>query len=106
MKMMMNDDEFKLFVHRHDEDHLVILGSGSVGAQMTDETNLRLEGFLAVWTGNGGSCRAPDSTVLPDLTALLSCSNPVRLVGLCSLVNSCSQVVWLMLKPFKEVFIF
>ena len=71
-----------LFVCRYDEDHLVILVSGSVGAQMTDEANLHPEGSLAVWTGNGGSCRAPVGTVLPGLSALLSYSNPVRLVGL------------------------
>ena len=37
-----------LFVCRYDEDHLVILVSGSVGAQMTDEANLHPEGSLAV----------------------------------------------------------
>ena len=37
-----------LIVRRYDEDHLVILGSGSVGAQMTDEANLHPEGSLAV----------------------------------------------------------
>ena len=69
-----------LFVRRSDEDHLVILGSGSVGAQMTDEANLRLKSSLAVWTGDSGSCRAPVGAVLPGFSALLSRSNPVRLV--------------------------
>ena len=42
---------------------------------------------------DGGSCRTPVGTVLPGLLALLSCSSPVRLVGLCSLVNSCLPTV-------------
>ena len=82
-----------LVVRRYDEDHLVILGLGSVSAQMTDEASLRPEGSLALWTGNGGSCRTPVGTVLSGLSGPLSCSSPVRLVGLCSLVNSCSPTV-------------
>ena len=62
-----------LFVRRFDEDHLVILGSGLVGTQMTCQANPRSERSLAVWAGNGGGIWGPVGSVLPDLPALLSC---------------------------------
>ena len=45
-----------VFVRRSDEDQkLVILSTGLVDAQMANETDLRMECSLAVWTGNGAS---------------------------------------------------
>ena len=48
---------------------------------------------MVVMTGIGSSCRAPVGTVLPGLSALLGCTNPVHLIGFCSLVNRCSPTV-------------
>ena len=42
-----------------------------MGVQMTDEANLRPEGSLAVWTGNGGSCRPPVGTVVNTYTIII-----------------------------------
>ena len=52
-----------LFVRRDDEDHLVILGSGVI-AQMAGQAELRPEGPLAVWTGDGGSSLRPVGTLM------------------------------------------
>ena len=83
----------RTFVRRSEEDHRLTLLSGSVGAQVADEADLRPELPWAVWTGNVGGCWAPVGAVLPGLSPLFSCGSPPCLTGLGSPLDSCSPEV-------------
>ncbi len=83
-----------LFVHQNDDDHLFIVGLGfwgllgSVGLQMTDQTNWHPKESLAYWTEDDGSCCSVGTSGRP---VFFSHSNPDCLTCLgtfCELMNA------------------
>ena len=56
---------------------------------MASEANLPRKVLVQRGQGDGGCCRRLGGSAFPVLPALLSCSNPISFMGLCTTVNRC-----------------